>query len=257
MFNKLVISNSERRKGRVIKFFCGTSLIYAVVIVGALALSVIISNPRLADTGEQALALLTPLPPPGPAAPRPRTNTPPTVQPRNDPNHIVDLDHVNNDASVKPRNVVPTGTVDFTGNSEPSGGDGPGINALGVPGSAGAGEPPAPQPVEPARPEPQPQASTPRSVRVSSSVLQGKAITRHKPDYPALARTIRLSGSVSVEVVIGLDGHVEAARAVSGHPLLVKAAVDAAYGWRFEPTLLNGTPVRVTGVIVFNFTMEG
>jgi protein TonB len=91
---------------------------------------------------------------------------------------------------------------------------------------------------------------------LTSTVLQGKAIERRTPAYPALARQIHLSGSVSVEVMISLDGRVEAARAVSGHPLLVAAAIEAARGWRFEPTLLNGTPVRVTGVIVFNFTMQ-
>jgi TonB family protein len=93
-------------------------------------------------------------------------------------------------------------------------------------------------------------------VRLTSTVLQGKAIERRTPNYPPLARQIHLSGSVSVEVMLGLDGHVETARAISGHPLLVTAAVDAARGWRFEPTRLNGTPVRVSGVIVFNFTMQ-
>jgi protein TonB len=101
-----------------------------------------------------------------------------------------------------------------------------------------------------------PQVDTTRPVRLISSVLQGKAIERRTPNYPPLAKQIHLSGSVSVEVVIALDGRVEVARAISGHPLLVTAAVDAARGWRFEPTLLNGTPVRVSGVIVFNFTMQ-
>jgi protein TonB len=45
-------------------------------------------------------------------------------------------------------------------------------------------------------------------------------------------------------------------RAVSGHPLFIRAAVDSAYGWRFEPTLLNGAPVRVTGIVTFNFRLN-
>jgi protein TonB len=93
-------------------------------------------------------------------------------------------------------------------------------------------------------------------VRLPSSVLQGKAVVRRTPNYPPLAKQIHLSGSVSVEVMIALDGHVEAARPISGHPLLLTAAVEAARGWRFEPTLLNGSPVRVSGVIVFNFTLQ-
>jgi protein TonB len=91
---------------------------------------------------------------------------------------------------------------------------------------------------------------------VPSQVLQGKAIVRRTPDYPAIPRQIRLEGQVSVEVIISPGGQVESARAVSGPTLLRAAAVGAAEGWRFEPTLLNGTPVRVTGVIVFNFKLE-
>jgi protein TonB len=256
MFNKLIISTNERRKGRIAKFFCGTSAIYAMVIVGVLALSVGVSNPKLADTSERMLALITP-PPPGPPPPTQRNNTPPPVEPRNDPMQIRNLDDVINNPAprIKPAppslstfngDVVP-GTVVY----------GPGTNGPGVPGSQGHDEtaaPPPPRPVE--QPHPVPQVDTTRTVRLISTVLQGKAIERRTPNYPPLARQIHLSGSVSVEVLLTLDGHVETARAISGHPLLVPAAVEAARGWRFEPTLLNGTPVRVSGVIVFNFTMQ-
>ncbi len=70
MFNKLVVSTNERRRGRIARFFFGTSAIYAMVIAGVLALSVMVSTPRLADTGEHMLALLAP-PPPGPPPPGP------------------------------------------------------------------------------------------------------------------------------------------------------------------------------------------
>ena len=257
MFNKLVISTSERRRGRVAKFFCGTSAIYLTVIVGVLALSVLISNPRLADTGEHMLALLTPPPPPGPPPARPRSdNSPPPVQPRNDPDHLTDLDRV---VAMPPKsppriealsNDPSAGTVP----GSPYASDGPGL----VPGSHGHEQTPAPPPPQPIeRPHPAaPQADVTRPVRLTSTVLQGKATARRTPDYPPLAKQIHLSGSVSVEVMISPDGRVEVARAVSGHPLLLSAAIEAARGWRFEPTLLNGTPVRVTGVIVFNFTMQ-
>jgi protein TonB len=95
-----------------------------------------------------------------------------------------------------------------------------------------------------------------KPVRLVSTVLQGKAIVRQTPDYPPLAKQIRLAGPVQVEIMVSPDGRVESVRVVSGHPLLSAAAVKAAYGWRFGPTILNGTPVRVTGVIVFNFTLE-
>jgi TonB family protein len=257
MFNKLVVSTSERRGRRVVKFFCGTSLIYALVIVGVLALSVVISSPRLADTSERMLALIAPPPPPAAPAPRPRDNTPPPVVPRNDPNHVTDLDRVMS-APVKPRTAPPSITQFNEGGV--AGGVDPVPGAIG-PGVIGSNTPdpgPVPPPAPPA-PRPRdtaPQVDTTKPVRLTSSVLQGKAIERRTPAYPIIAKQIHLSGSVSVEVMIAPDGRVEAARAVNGHPLLTAAAVEAARGWRFEPTLLNGTAVRVTGVIVFNFTMQ-
>jgi protein TonB len=258
MFNKLVISTNERRGNRVVKFFCGTTLIYAMVIVGVLALSVVVSSPRLADTSERMLALVAPPPPAAPPAPTPRNNTPPPATPRNDPTQVRDLDFVIKEAPHA--KAAPPSLVQFSGDTVVGGVDyGPGVGGPGVPGSHGQDEaaaPPPPRVVEPVRAPAPPQVDTTRPVRLTSTVLQGKAIERRTPAYPPLARNIHLAGSVSVEVMISLDGRVEAARAVSGHPLLIAAALEAARGWRFEPTLLNGTPVRVTGVIVFNFTMQ-
>ncbi|MFL6274308.1 MAG: energy transducer TonB [Blastocatellia bacterium] len=256
MFNKLVISTNERRRGRIARFFFGTSAIYAIVIAGVLSLSVMVSTPRLADTGERMLTLLTP-PPPAPPPPAQRDHTPPPVEPRNDPTQVRDLDQVvNTPAPIHRPTTLPSmdGQLGVVGVP-----DGVGVpDSIGsVPGSPAHSEttaPPPPRPVEPVRPTP--QVDPPRQVRVSPGVLLGKSIVRRTPEYPPLARQIRLSGSVSVEVMIALDGHVEAARAVSGHPMLVGAAVEAARGWRFEPTFLGTTPVRVTGVIVFNFSMQ-
>ena len=71
-----------------------------------------------------------------------------------------------------------------------------------------------------------------------------------------MAIAVRIEGPVSVEVIISPEGRVESARAVSGHPLLKPAAVEAARGWRFQPTLLNGVPVRVTGIVTFVFKLD-
>ena len=257
MFNQLVISTNERRRGRVARFFFGTSAIYASVIAGVLALSVMVSTPRLADTGERMLALLTP-PPPGPPPPPQHDNTPPPVAPRNDPTQFRDLDHVVNTPPPTRRPDMPPSMSDMVGVVGVPDGAGPPDGIGSVPGSPAHSDavapPPPPRTVEP--PRLAPQVDTTHPVRLSTGVLQGKAIVRRTPEYPPLARQIHLAGSVSVEVMIAPDGRVEAARAISGHPLLVPAAVEAARGWRFEPTLLNGTAVRVTGVIVFNFTMQ-
>lgn len=100
------------------------------------------------------------------------------------------------------------------------------------------------------------KGKTPRkskSVVISCGVCNQKAIFLPKPEYPETARAIRASGSVGVEILIDEKGSVIKARAVSGHPLLLASAVRAAYLAKFEPFLLGGKPVRVSGRIVYNY----
>jgi protein TonB len=89
--------------------------------------------------------------------------------------------------------------------------------------------------------------------QISGGVLNGKAISLPKPPYPPAAKAVRAGGSVSVQVLIDENGSVVSASAVSGHPLLRSAAVAAARGARFSPTKLSGQPVKVSGVITYNF----
>jgi TonB family protein len=88
---------------------------------------------------------------------------------------------------------------------------------------------------------------------VSGGVLNGKAMSLPKPKYPAAARAVRASGAVQVQVLIDTDGGVFAATATAGHPLLQAASVTAACNAKFTPTLLAGQPVKVSGIIVYNF----
>jgi protein TonB len=105
---------------------------------------------------------------------------------------------------------------------------------------------------EPPPPEPKP---TPRAP-ISGGVLNGKAINLPKPSYPAIAKAAHASGTVVVQVLIDENGNVVSANAVSGHPLLIQAAVSAARQARFSPTKLSGQPVKVTGVIQYNFVAQ-
>jgi TonB family protein len=89
--------------------------------------------------------------------------------------------------------------------------------------------------------------------RTPEGVEAGRALELPKPAYPLIARAAHASGTVEVKVIIGLDGSVIAAAAISGHPLLQAAAVAAARDARFAPTKLNGEPVKVVGVIQYNF----
>lgn len=106
--------------------------------------------------------------------------------------------------------------------------------------------------------EPPPPASTPTPPRapISGGVLNGKAISLPKPAYPPIARAAHASGTVVVQVLIDENGAVVSAHAVSGHPLLQAAAVGAAKQARFSPTKLSGQPVKVTGVIQYNFVAQ-
>lgn len=91
---------------------------------------------------------------------------------------------------------------------------------------------------------------------VSGGVLNGTATELPKPIYPEIARHARAAGMVSVEVVIDETGKVISARAISGSPLLRDAAVRAATRARFSPTKLSGQPVKITGVVNYNFSFD-
>ena len=87
------------------------------------------------------------------------------------------------------------------------------------------------------------------------SVLNGRALSLPKPDYPAAAATRRLMGLVIVKVQIDEAGNVIAARDMcQGPPFLSEASVAAARKARFTPTMLDGKPTKVIGVIQYNFT---
>jgi TonB family protein len=88
---------------------------------------------------------------------------------------------------------------------------------------------------------------------ISGGVLNGKAVSLVKPVYPAAAKAVRASGTVSVKVLIDEEGTVVAANAVSGHPLLRSASEQAARESKFAPTTLSGQPVKVSGIVTYNF----
>ncbi len=95
--------------------------------------------------------------------------------------------------------------------------------------------------------------NTNNSKLISGGVLNGKATSLLRPAYPAAAKAVRAGGAVTVQIVIDEEGNVVSASATSGHPLLRQASEKAALGAKFSPTTLSGTPVRVTGLLVYNF----
>ena len=104
-------------------------------------------------------------------------------------------------------------------------------------------------------PIPPPQPATKRIVRVGSSLKAPRQIYSIQPEYPPLARQAHVWGTVVVDAVIDEHGNVVQARALSGHPLLISAALKAVLQWKYEPTLLSGTPVAVEMEVTVHFNL--
>jgi TonB family protein len=97
---------------------------------------------------------------------------------------------------------------------------------------------------------PPPVSNRPRNL----GVVNGKASYLPKPPYPPMALSLGVQGAVTVQVTIDESGNVISAKAASGHPLLKTAAESAAWKAKFTPTYLSKVPVKVTGMIVYNFS---
>jgi periplasmic protein TonB len=106
-----------------------------------------------------------------------------------------------------------------------------------------------PMPPPPSKPKPVERQT------VISDVQSAKLVYGPKPEYPIPAKIVHVQGMVRLEAVIGTDGRVQNLQVISGHPMLVKAAMDAVSQWRYQPTLLNGEPVEVETEINVNFVL--
>jgi protein TonB len=96
----------------------------------------------------------------------------------------------------------------------------------------------------------------PGTIRVGGNLQSNKIVDKATPVYPPLAKQARIQGVVKLTVHIGADGTVKDIQLLSGHPLLVEAAVDAVKQWVYQPTLLNGNPVDVITDVDVNFTLS-
>jgi protein TonB len=90
-----------------------------------------------------------------------------------------------------------------------------------------------------------------------SHAMEANLIRRVQPDYPTLARQARIQGTVVLRAVISRDGAIENLQVLSGHPMLVQAAVNAVLQWRYRPYLLNGEAVEVETQITLKFVLSG
>src|SRR3979411_1488331 len=122
----------------------------------------------------------------------------------------------------------------------------------GIIGSVPTAAPPPPPPPKGEAPKP----VNPQRSRVGGNVQAAVARRAPPPAPTPLAKQARIQGVVKLNAVIGKDGAIQDLKAVSGHPLLVPAALEAVRQWLYKPTLLNGEPVEVVTVIDVNFTLS-
>ena len=256
MFDRLIESTNERRSARTWFFFAASSVVWSVVLAGVAIAGVMLADARL-DADFDRLSLV--VPPPHSASPAPRARTSEPAR-QKDPSPGAAFV-----AIVSPRDTVapPRPPAPFSGPIVPSainGGD-PNARVPGEPNGPGIGGDGrtvgAPIPV-PAPPQPSTSAAVETSTAAPPrlkhiGVITGLATRRVEPPYPPMAQSIGVQGAVVVSVTVSETGRVLEAHAVSGHPTLRQASIDAARRWQFSPTMLNGIPIKVIGTITFNF----
>jgi len=275
MFSYLVESGPRRaearRKG---KYFISTLALYALLLVTAGVGSIYAYNVRVEDGADYELVAMMRFAD-EPAAPQERQERRPAARAASPaaastrPPTVTALAH--NNPHLQDREVaaagVPTvsprvGAVIGPVNDLPSaeGGyagpvDGPVHGISGRDTGPVLSEPFVPPPAVNPTPAPTPKQE-PRIISLPSSVISGKALDKPAPPYPPLAKAARVQGTVAVMVVVDEQGRVVSARATGGPVMLQTGAVQAAYRARFSPTLLSGQPVKVTGVITYNFVLQ-
>lgn len=272
MFTHLIESGSHKkdlaRKGR---FFLGTLGFYGLLLMVAGVASVYAYNEQL-GTQDLEVTLITPVP----AAQIERR--PDVVRPRSNPvsgsgttGQLTRTEIIASptNSTLVPKEIStnpgppPSPPGARLGNKNIGEGIaiGPPNNNFGEPGPPTTGivvpasseTDPLPPPRVKATPTP---VKPPDQIRVSSVVISSKIITKPAPVYPAIAKQVGVQGSVTVEILIDEQGRVVSARATSGHALLRAAAQSSAYQARFSPTSISGHPVKVAGVINYNFILQ-
>jgi protein TonB len=265
MFTNLIESNSHKREfKRRSSFFVATVAAYALVLLAAGVVGILTYDARVEAQNMDLLlqSWVPPVKPPEPPKPppdRPRVARPtvhanapidPHIQvaERTQPiTTATDPEKIPDEIGTKGSEIPPvTGpVVPSTRNVDP-----PSDNVATCT-ICPASTPPAVEPQPSPTPVPRPTTQT-----VSSRVLVSKAVNLPQPPYPQIAKQAGVHGAVNVQILIDEDGKVISAHAVNGSAMLIRAAEDAARRARFTPTVLNNQPVKVQGVITYNFVLQ-
>lgn len=253
MFDVLVESSKRKSGKRAGRYFVVTTAFYGIALL-ALGIGTVIGfSPALAEEYNLATLIAPPVPP-APSAPAPvaKLQNIPVDAPLNvfiPPKTLVD--------------ILPVEDVDLRWKPQPTTTGTPGLPpGIGSDGCIGCkvikddGPPPQPPPPTPTPEVKKPEAKPTGTTKVSEGVLQGSALKKQVPVYTQIAKAARAAGMVQVVVTISEEGRVLEAQAINGHPLLRQSAVDAARQWVFTPTTLSKIPVKVQGVLSFNFVLQ-
>ena len=269
MFTNLIESESHRKEfKRRSSFFLATVAAYTLILFAAGVASIYAYDARL-EAQNNGLEILNWVPPVPPAPARPTNAQPPRLVRRTAPSNAP----VDRRATVQERTTAVAPTNDPTKAPQQIG-----VTRSPAPPVTGVYrlsnrnvDPPSVGPrssgdcitctstapkvrVEETVPVPTPVK--PKTQPVTSSMLIAKVISLPKPTYPPMAKQINVEGPVAVQILVDEQGKVISAQAVSGHPILLHAARDAALQARFTPTVLNGQPVKIQGVITYNFVLH-
>ena len=264
MFSNLIESSSHKKEfKRRGSFLLFTTATYVVLFVITGVISIYAYDARLE---KQSLELVILLPPTEIVPDRPAQTTPERPQVTRDNNNESDIPMRENPmATVATPERTPEG-VSGTPNTNPPVPNGiytvgprnydPPGGPAGGPGTSSGGSRQVAPPRQIEIEEPPPAPEQPRVPRViSKGPITGQATSLPQPPYPMLAKQAGVQGRVSVQVLIDEKGAVISANAIDGHPMLRVAAQRAALQAKFSPTTLGGLPVRVSGVITYDFKL--
>lgn len=268
MFDKLIESNSVDAEFKPRRnYFMVSTVVVGLLFLAAVVASIYAGEIGIGNGDIELSELLAPV---ETAAVDPEPAQPRTVQPRNEQTsdrttRVENQQRIDEiPATTPPISVTqnshlsrPIGNFDLgPADSGPSITPGTGRDTNGTgEGPELSGSDTKPRVETPRDESTPPSAIKPRSAPPQSlGVVNGKASYLPKPAYPPPAAALNIQGKVDVQVTIDESGKVISAKAASGHPLLRPAAERAAWAARFTPTLLSHVPVKVTGVIVYNFT---
>jgi len=215
----------------------------AVAILLAIPLVYTEAVPQLQHLTESLTLTPPPGPPPAPAGPT--TNRPPTS-------------NLNTDgAMITPPSIPPT-VADIHDDGPPAAVDVHGLSVLGGTGTAGSRNSVWGGTGLNATVRPPDVATTDVVHRLATSrIMEGNLIRRVQPIYPKIAIDSHTQGTVVLQAIISKNGTIENLQLLSGHPMLVKAAMDAVRQWRYRPYYLNDQPVEVETQVIVKFVLAG